>query len=70
VEKGPSVMERLFGGLPLSLPEDMPPLLGHAEETAGPCRRRTRVLGVTADRGSFASLQRLVRFVGVTADWG
>jgi len=70
VEKGPSVMDRLLGGLPLSFPEDMPPLLGHAEETAGPWRRRDLDLGVTAERGSLASFQSCVRVVGVTAEWG
>lgn len=50
VEKGPSWTDRLAEGLPLSFPEDVPPLLGQADETAGPWRRLARLLfGVTAD---------------------
>jgi hypothetical protein len=70
VEKGPSVTDRLLGGLPRSLPEAALPLLGHADETAGPCRRRDRGLfGVIAERDP--SFQKLVLFEeGVIADRG
>ena len=68
VEKGPSVTERLLGGLPLSFPADVLPLLGHAEETAGPWRRRARLFGVMAERGSFASFHKCP--LGVIADCG
>jgi hypothetical protein len=37
VEYGPSVVVRLLGGLPLTLPAEKVPLLGQADETAGPC---------------------------------
>lgn len=55
VEKGPSVTDRLLGGLPRNFPEVLLLLLGQAEETAGPCRRLDReVEGVIADRGSLS----------------
>lgn len=51
VTNGPSRTERLLGGLPRSLPVEEELLLGHAEETAGPWRRRDRfeLDGVMAD---------------------
>lgn len=52
VTYGPSRIERLLGGRPLSFPVDVLLLVDHADETAGPCRRRERDLaldGVTAD---------------------
>ena len=55
VTKGPSLIERLLGGRPRSLPVEGPLLVDHAADTAGPCRRRERDLvldGVTADCGS------------------
>jgi hypothetical protein len=55
VTKGPSRIERLLGGRPRSLPVDELLLVDHADETAGPCRRRDRdftLEGVTADCGS------------------
>ena len=54
VTNGPSRTERLLGGLPRSLPVEEELLLGHAEETAGPWRRRDRfeLEGVIADWGS------------------
>ena len=36
VENGPSCTFRLFGGRPRTFPLDPAPLLGHAEDTAGP----------------------------------
>lgn len=66
----PSVTFRLLGGLPRNLPIDEFPLLGQAEETAGPCRRfDLDLFGVTADWDP--SFQRLLRFKeGVIADCG
>lgn len=55
VEKGPSVTDLLLGGRPLNLPAEALPLLGHADETAGPCRLRRLLFGVIAERGSLAS---------------
>ena len=55
VTKGPSRTERLLGGRPRSFPVEEALLLGQAEETAGPCRRRERgfeLEGVMADCGS------------------
>lgn len=50
VENGPSITERLLGGLPRSFPAEALPLLGHADDTAGPWRRLDRDLfGVVAD---------------------
>ena len=68
VVNGPSVTFRLLGGLPRNFPIEEFPLLGHADETAGPCRRFDRVLsGVIAERDP--SFQRLLRFMdGVMAD--
>ena len=70
VENGPSVTFLFVGGLPRSLPVDELPLLGHAEDTAGPCLRRARVLfGVIADRDP--SFHISIRFVdGVIAERG
>ena len=42
VENGPSCTDRLLGGLPLSLPDAVLVVDGHALETAGPCLRRVR----------------------------
>lgn len=42
VENGPSCTERLLGGLPLSLPDAVLVVDGHALDTAGPCLRRAR----------------------------
>ena len=44
VEKGPSWVDRLLGGRPRSFPVEGFPLLGHADDTAGPCRRRALLL--------------------------
>ena len=54
VENGPSRTERFDGGRPRNLPVNEPPLLDHADDTAGPCLRRERLLlkGVIADCGS------------------
>lgn len=52
VTKGPSRTERLLGGRPRSFPVEEALLLGQAEDTAGPWRRRERgfeLEGVTAD---------------------
>ena len=51
VEKGPSVTERLLGGLPRSFPEPEDALLPvHADETPRPCRRLgLDLFGVIAD---------------------
>ena len=73
-ENGPSVESPRFGGRP-RFPVDEAPLLGQADDTAGPCRRRLRLLsrvdGVTADRGSVESTPSLGLLVlGTTADWG
>lgn len=57
VENGPSRTERLLGGLPRSFPVSGLPEEGHADDTAGPCRRRLGGLedvGV-ADIGVIAS---------------
>lgn len=67
VENGPSVTDLLLGGLPLNLPEEALPLLGQAEETAGPCRRRL-LLGVIAERGSLVSFHIWPRVEGVIAE--
>lgn len=68
VENGPSWTMRLPGGLPrILLLVEL--LLGHADETAGPCLRRCRALrGVLADWNSsrVASAATLL----VTADEG
>lgn len=42
VEKGPSWIERLLGGLPLSFPVIVLLLAGQALDTAGPCLFRAR----------------------------
>jgi hypothetical protein len=65
VEKGPSVTFRLFGGLPRSFPDEELPLLGHAEETVGPCRRLDLDLfGAIAERDpSFHIFLRLTEVV-------
>jgi hypothetical protein len=71
VTNGPSRTDRLLGGRPRSLPVDVVLLLGQADETAGPCRRRERGLeleGVTADCGS--SKKSGCADWGVTADSG
>jgi hypothetical protein len=55
VTKGPSRTERLLGGRPRSFPVEEALLLGQAEDTAGPWRRRERGFaldGVMADCGS------------------
>jgi hypothetical protein len=52
VTNGPSLTLRLLGGLPLSLPFAVVFVLGHALDTAGPCRRLRPLLaldGVIAD---------------------
>ena len=51
VENGPSVTERLLGGLPRSFPEPEDALLPvHADETPRPCRRLgLDLFGVIAD---------------------
>jgi hypothetical protein len=68
VENGPSVTDRLLGGLPRSFPEAVAPFIGHADETAGPCRRLDRdLLGVIAERDpSFHMFLPVAD--GVTAD--
>lgn len=68
VENGPSVTFLLLGGLPRSFPEEELPLLGHADDTAGPCRRLDLDLfGVIAEREpSFHKFLRLRD--GVMAD--
>lgn len=69
VENGPSVTFLLVGGRPRSLPVDELPLLGHADDTAGPCLRRTRGLfGVIAEREP--SFHISIRFEGVIAERG
>lgn len=55
VTNGPSRTERLLGGRPRSFPLEDVLLLGHAEDTAGPCRLLDLDLeadGVVADCGS------------------
>ena len=70
VENGPSRTERFDGGRPRSLPVNAPPLLGHADDTAGPCLRRERLLleGVIADCGSGNAESREWLIEGVIAD--
>ena len=69
VEYDPSVLVRLLGGLPLSLPVELVPLLGQADDTVGGfLRRALGLLGVRADCGSGFSFQGAVcRKVGVIA---
>ena len=55
VTKGPSRTDRLLGGRPRSFPVEEALLLGQADDTAGPWRRRERTFeleGVIADCGS------------------
>jgi len=71
VTNGPSRTERLLGGLPRSFPLEELLLLGQADDTAGPCRRRDRdfeVDGVTADWGSSNGNSGGRADCGVTAD--
>lgn len=70
VEKGPSCTDRLLAGLPLNFPVDFPPLLGQADETAGPCLLLDRPLGVIADCGSFVPSHISRLLAGVIADCG
>jgi hypothetical protein len=52
VTNGPSRTDRLLGGRPRSFPVEELLLLGQADDTAGPCRRRDlgfALDGVTAD---------------------
>jgi hypothetical protein len=70
VENGPSVTFLLLGGLPRNFPEEELPLLGHADETAGPCRRLDLDLfGVIAERDPSFHIFLLLTD-GVIADWG
>lgn len=58
VEYGPSCTLRLPGGLPRSFVLAEGLLLGHADDTAGPCfrRDRDRDVGVMADLGSSTAM--------------
>ena len=75
VEKGPSCTERLFGGLPRTLPEPPLEVDDHALEIAGVCLLFAR-LGDLLDEVGFAELgssnaglaEKLWR--GITADCG
>ena len=70
VTNGPSRIDRLLGGRPRSFPVEELLLLDHAQETAGPWRRRARgraLEGVIADCGSS---KKGYADCGVTADSG
>ena len=73
-ENGPPGAEPRLGGRPRILPVIDPEVLGHAEETAGPCRLRLRdfspVEGVSAERGSTTEGCSVWWFLGIYADRG
>lgn len=73
VEKGPSCMERLLGGLPLVFPDALVAVLRHALDTAGPFRLRDGpgdllVVEGCADLGSSKDGLAIKPCLGVMAD--